>query len=184
MEHWKEVVGYEGVYEVSDKGRVRSVDRVDRIGRKRRGQEIKPATQKNGYKFISINHDGKQKHALVHRLVAEAFLENADGLPEVNHKNENKADNSVENLEWCTHKQNHNYGTGHKKSAEKQSVSVVQKNVDGEIVARWRSIREAARTTGAGRKEIGRCCNGKLRTSNGYIWEYADDRQSRTAIQD
>ena len=111
MEEWRLVVGYEGLYEVSNTGQVRSLDKYDTKGRFLRGKTLKLLECSNGYLLIGLSKNGIRKVYLVHRLVAEAFIERSDGLYEVNHKDENKKNNSVDNLEWCSKKYNNNYGT-------------------------------------------------------------------------
>jgi hypothetical protein len=113
IEEWRAVVGYEGLYEVSNIGNVRSLDRVTKTeGRKDReffGRDLKPSTMPFGYKSLSLCKNGKSRSARVHRLVAEAFSPNPDSLPCVNHKDFNPANNHVSNLEWCDHAYNTNY---------------------------------------------------------------------------
>ena len=115
IEEWRPVVGYEGLYEVSNTGRVRSVDRyvVDSLGHRRfyKGKVLSIVKNKNGYLLINLYCNEKNKKCLVHRLVAEAFVSNPDNLPEVNHKDEDKTNNRVDNLEWCSRKYNVNFGT-------------------------------------------------------------------------
>ena len=115
IEEWRPVVGYEGLYEVSNTGRVRSLDRyVKSKGESywlRKGKMLSPAKDKNGYLKVNLSCNGKNNIIRVHRLVTEAFLPNPDNLPEVNHKDEDKTNNNVENLEWCNRKDNINYGT-------------------------------------------------------------------------
>lgn len=125
METWKNVPGYEGYYEVSDLGRIRSVDRIVLVNsngrtfeRKLKGRILKQAFDGRGFYLQSnLARDGETKMVLVHRVVALAFLDNPNNLPEVNHKDEDKTNNYASNLEWCSHKYNNNYGT--KKSAGK-----------------------------------------------------------------
>ena len=115
IEEWRPIEGYEGLYEVSNTGRVRSLDRfiVDSLGHKRfyKGKVLIPVKSNLGYLFVGLYCNEKNKRYLVHRLVAQAFIENPDNLPEINHKDEDKTNNSVENLEWCTAKYNLSYGT-------------------------------------------------------------------------
>lgn len=141
MEIWKPVPGYEGYYEVSDLGSIRSVDRTIKIrcasglyDRKLAGHPIAQTLDGRGlYLMVMLSRDGQNKKHLVHRLVAQAFIENPYGLPEINHKDENKRNNCVSNLEWCTHKYNNTYGSkqtagrGEKNSQSKFSESVIRK---------------------------------------------------------
>lgn len=115
-EQWKPITGYEGLYEVSNLGNVRSLDRRTRAKNNstmlRKGCILIPFyEEKKGYYQVTLNKDGKKKHHRVHRLVASAFLENPFNYTDVNHKDENKTNNHVDNLEWCTRKYNNNYGT-------------------------------------------------------------------------
>ena len=112
IEEWRPVVGYEGLYEVSSYGRVRSVDRYVKVGygsyRLHKGKVLSPAKNKYGYLAVNLQAGNRCN---IHRLVAEAFIPNPDNLPQVNHKDEDKTNNSVDNLEWCSRKYNCNYGT-------------------------------------------------------------------------
>ena len=110
IEVWKNVVGYEGYYQVSNFGNVRSIDRKDGRGNRIKGKELKLYKNRNGYLQSALIFNGKVKLMYVHRIVAEAFLCNPKNLKCVNHKDENKTNNSVENLEWCDYKYNNNYG--------------------------------------------------------------------------
>ena len=112
-EIWRPIVGYEGLYEVSSYGRVRSLDRYvkGKSYRLHKGKVLSPGKNSRGYLSIVLSYNGKHKVITVHRLVAEAFLPNPDNLPEINHKDEDKTNNRVDNLEFCDHKYNVNYGT-------------------------------------------------------------------------
>lgn len=108
VEIWKDIEGYEGLYEVSNQGRVRSLN-YNKTGKVK---ELKPKNNGNGYLIAQLYKCGKIKYFLIHRLVAKAFLEDwSMWFPEVNHKDEDKTNNSVDNLEWCSTKYNNNYGT-------------------------------------------------------------------------
>ena len=122
-EIWRPIVGYEGLYEVSSYGRVRSLDRYDNKNHFRKGLIMKQNNDGRGYMSVILCLNGKIKKYLVHRLVAQAFIPNPDNLPEVNHKDENPENNSVTNLEWCDHSYNINYGTRKDKVRESQLKS-------------------------------------------------------------
>ena len=123
MEEWKSIPGYEGLYEVSSYGRVRSLDRYDRRNCFRKGRILKQNNDGRGYMSIELCLNSKIKRYLVHRLVAQAFIPNPDNLPEVNHKDENPENNSVTNIEWCNRSYNINYGTRKDKVRESQLKS-------------------------------------------------------------
>ena len=114
-EEWRPIEGYEGLYEVSNLGRVRSLDRYVEYSNGRihlhKGKVLSPAKDKNGYLKVVLNCNGKCKTTNIHRLVANVFIPNPDNLPMVNHKDEDKSNNSVDNLEWCDVKYNLSYGT-------------------------------------------------------------------------
>ena len=106
METWRDIEGYEGIYQVSDLGNVRSLDRELADGRKLKGKPRKSVLDKDGYPRVSLHKNGKQRNFLIHRLVAQAFIPNPDNKPEVNHTQGVKTDNRVSELEWCTSKEN------------------------------------------------------------------------------
>lgn len=110
-EIWKDIIGYEGLYQVSSLGRVRSLDRYDSRNHFRNGRMLKLSYNTVGYLSVGLHSNGKAKMYMVHRMVAQAFIPNPNNLPIINHKDENPSNNSVENLEWCTAKYNSNYGT-------------------------------------------------------------------------
>lgn len=181
-EIWKPVVGYEGYYEVSNTGKVRSVDRIviDKKGRQyfRKGTELKQNIDR-GYCRVSITKDGIKETLKVHRLVALAFIPNPDNLPQVNHKDENKQNNNVENLEWVTCKDNQNYGTRTQRSADshKKSIAMLDKETLKEIKI-FNSLQEAAifLNTPVNASNISRALAKQGRTAYGYRWEYKDQK--------
>lgn len=173
-EIWKAVRGYEGIYEVSDQGYVRSLPREvgARNNKKRwvKGKMMTGSDNGNGYKSVMLTIDGHGKRHYIHRLVAEAFIPNPNDFSEINHKNEDKGDNRAVNLEWITHKDNINYGSCIEKIAAPQSFEVKQFDYDGNYIATYRSIVDASRKTGINYSDIRKCINGKTVTAGGYIW--------------
>lgn len=179
-EIWKEVKYFEDYYEVSNMGRVRSIDRYVEHKRHgvvlRKGNILKQYTDSGGYKYVNLHKDGKRKIYLVHRLVADAFIPNPNNYPCVNHKDENKTNNRVDNLEFCTQKYNTNYGTCIQRRAEKKSKPVLQYTKDGKFVNEYPSMIEAERHTGIFSVHISKCCNNKPhhRSAGGFIWKFKD----------
>lgn len=179
MENWKPVKGYEIFYEVSDKGRIRSLDRVTvfKDGRTRKffGKilEIK-TTNRSGYLTIGLHDNGSQKTVLVHRLVAEAFVDNPQSYNEVNHIDQDKLNNSAENLEWCTHKENVNHGDEIERGAIKQRRNFKQLDLNGNLIKIWSGFKEMQRETGFQRKSVYDCCVGKRDSYKGFRWEYEE----------
>ena len=166
MEIWKAIAGYEGIYEVSDLGRVKSL----KYGKER---ILKPGGDTHGYLRVSLCKDGQKTPSLVHRLVSEAFIPNPNNLETVNHKDEVKTNNTVSNLEWMSIGDNNNYGTHNKRVSEAHSkkVQMLDKST-GELLATFPSTIEAERVTGINHSHISKCCNGKLKSAGGYIWRY------------
>ena len=169
MEHWKAIDGYEGLYEVSDIGRVKSLN-YNHTGKEK---ILKPGKNIYGYLHVVLCKDGQKKLSLVHRLVSEAFIPNPNNLKTVNHKDEVKTNNTVSNLEWMSMRDNNNYGTRNKRAAESLSkqVQMFDKST-GELLATFPSTHEAARVTGINQGDISSCCLGKLKSSGGYVWRY------------
>lgn len=179
-EIWKDKKDYEGLYMVSNWSRVKSFDRwvKGRNGSVRfcKGRILKPVPNSFGYLLVKLCKDGKVKAFAVHRLVAEAFLPNPHNYPCVNHKDENKQNNNVSNLEWCSAQYNNTYGTRIERVAEKTtngkcSKPVLQYTIDGEFVREWKSTAECGRN-GFNQGAVAACCLGKLKTYKGFIWKY------------
>lgn len=173
-EVWKPVVGYEGLYEVSDQGRVRSLN-YRRTGKV---QILKPGFTRR-YLLVSLLKDGEKKHFLVHRLVALAFIPNDDPehKTQCNHINEDRLDNRACNLNWMTPKENTNWGTGIERCHQKQinkhnSKPVKQLTIDGTLICIWSSAMEAQRN-GFFQSKVCSCCQGLSKTHKGYKWQYA-----------
>ncbi|WP_291632079.1 NUMOD4 domain-containing protein [Clostridium sp.] len=168
MEEWRDIKGYEGKYKISSYGKVKSLKHKDE-------KLLKPSYDKDGYKQVILCNNGIGKKWFIHRLVAIHFLPNPNNLPQVNHKDEDKANNAVENLEWCTCKYNINYGTAKNKRAKSQGRQVLCITT-GEI---FYSIREAGRYYSISKSHISECCKGKLKscgkhpiTGEKLVWKY------------
>lgn len=166
-EIWRDIEGYEGRYQVSNLGNVRS------LNYNHRGivKNLRQAEMSGGYLLVELSTGGKGKTFLVHRLVASAFIPNPDNHPEVNHKDENKRHNNANNLEWCTRAYNATYGTGCARHGKLISKPVEQLK-DGMVVERWSSQAETARR-GYSPKKVSECCNGRQKTHKGYEWRKA-----------
>lgn len=172
-EIWKDIKGYEGKYQISNNGNVKSLK--DSYGNSRE-LILKQHDNGQGYLQVTLSKDNKRKHLRVNRLVAEAFLPNTKGLPEVNHKNEfEKHNNSVSNLEWCDRKYNSNYGTRSKRAGKNSGITktrkVFQYDSDLNIVKIWPSYMECIRAGYSG-SHISKCCRGKKEHYKGYRWSY------------
>lgn len=156
-----DVAGYEGLYAVTNCGKVWSY---------RKNTFLKPFLAR-GYFKVRLCKDGDNKQILVHRLVAEAFLPNPQKLPQINHKDENKKNNCVDNLEWCDIKYNINYGRHNEKVAKSHCKKVYCVELDKE----FESAKSAAIQLNLSDSNIAKCCKGKYKTTGGYHWKYADD---------
>lgn len=167
MEIWKEVNNYEGSYWVSNLGRVKN----------RHGHILKPEYSNKGYACVQLRKDNKMKKHRVHRLVAEIFIPNPDGLPEVNHIDENKTHNRASNLEWCTHSQNMRaYISNHPNERKNNEQSVYCFDLDQE----FESASTASVHTGVCRSSIVKACRGQLNQAGGKLWCYSKDKNKFT----
>lgn len=178
MEQWKDIDGFEGMYQVSDQGKVRSVERTVKMKRggkeydmHHKGRVLRATVSKDGYEAVQLTKDSKPYTFKVHRLVARAFLHNPDNLPEVNHRDGNKTNNTVSNLEWCTRSHNikHAFERG---LIDKQNMKFNRKKVvrsDGVI---FDSLTEAADASGSHVSDVSMCCHGRLAHTGGYGFEF------------
>lgn len=165
-EIWKDVKNYEGLYQVSNFGKIKS---LPRRGTQTNTEKIlKVNYTYNGYERVSLNKNNKNKRYLVHRLVAETFIPNPNNYPQVNHKDKNKINNNVSNLEWCTPSYNINYG----KRNNNLNKEVWQYDLQGKFIKKWKSTMEIQRTLGFKNQNISFACLGEKHTSHGYIWKY------------
>jgi hypothetical protein len=163
MDIWKPIKDYENLYEISTQGKIRSLHNRYGINKL-----LKSSKNSKGYRVVTLCKDKKQKTFTVHKLVAAAFIPNPNNYPCVNHKNENKDDNSVDNLEWCTYYYNNVYGQRLTKSALKRSKPVMC--IETRIV--YPSATRAAQELKLHQGNISKVCNGKAKTAGGYHWEH------------
>lgn len=186
-EIWKDIAGYEGKYMVSNLGRVKSVERMKWNGSgyyKTPERILKARQNQDSYLYVRLCKDGKVKACTIHRLVAQAFLDNPDNLPQVNHIDENKENNHADNLEWVTCRENMNHGTRNHRIAEKNTnnpnrskpVFSVDK-VTGEI-KEFPSIAEAGRKLGISNGNICECLKGKRKNAGNFYWMYANSEEA------
>lgn len=182
MEEWRAVKGYEGLYEVSNTGKVRSLYRYKK--------ELKPMKARNGYLRVDLFNDKGRKQFSIHRLVATAFIENPGNLPQVNHKDENKENNHVDNLEWCSQQANNTHGTrlrrmvahtdysnrvSHPNQIKAVSISIDQFSKDGKYIRTWRSATEfCIANNKTSIAPIRRCCQGERKTAYGYVFRNSE----------
>ena len=185
MENWKDIKGYEGFYQVSDLGRVKSLERdvycQNGIVRHIEEKILVPNLNNKGYQYVGLSKNGKRKGMLVHRLVALAFIPNLENKSQINHKNEIKNDNVVENLEWCTASYNNHYGTRTARAVQNHKYPKLGNHPKAKAVfceelnKKFDSIRRAEEELGICRMSIGKACRGERNTAGKFHWKYADD---------
>lgn len=178
-EEWLPIEGYENLYQVSNYGRVKSLNY-----NKTNQEQIRKQSTNKGYQIIGLCKDGKRKTFQVHRLVANAFIPNSNNLPQVNHKDENPLNNHVDNLEWCDCKYNINYGTRNEKASKiksgklgkdcPNSKQVIQLSLNNQFIRNWDSSMDIQRELGYNQGNISACCRNKRKSANGFIWRYVN----------
>ena len=177
-EIWKDIEGWEGKYQVSNMGNVKSLERTVWNGRgyfKTSERILKPGKDRDGYLIVQLSKEGKVKACKVHRLVSQAFIPNPDNLPQVNHIDENKENNHVDNLEWVTCRENANHGTRNQRVAEKESKPIIGIDKVTGLIVEFQSAREAERQLGINNSSIIKCCKGKrYKSCGGFQWYYKD----------
>lgn len=175
MEVWKTIPGYEGRYEVSSLGNIKSIN----FAGHGKNRILKKCLNADGYEVTTLSKDGVPKFTLVHRLVAQVFVPNPNNLPFINHINENRSDNRAENLEWCTASYNANFGSRNRRMAISLGKRVEQYTIGGKLVNTYYSASEAARVLGLNPSAIAECCRGGRRKSvGGFIWRYPNQTTS------
>lgn len=176
---WKPIPGYEGFYEVSDSGQVRSIYRYKKV--------LKPMISNTGYERVDLFKNKVRKQFSVHRLVAMAFIENKDRKPFVNHKDENKLNNNANNLEWVSHVENCHYGTAINRRTEHLDYSkrrinnagqiaacskpIAQYSKNGQFICNWKSATECCKANGWTESNVRRAATGKHKTAYGFIFK-------------
>lgn len=168
MEVWKDILGYEGKYQISNKGRVKSLPRNEKFCKRTEELILKTFVCGSGYQEVILTDHGKRQPMLIHRMVAEAFVPNTEGKREVNHKDGDKFNNDYTNLEWATPSENirHSYDVLQTKHYSRDVVCVETGEVFG-------GLKEAADKYGLQSPLIWKCCNGTQKTTGGYHWRYA-----------
>lgn len=166
-EEWKPIEGFEGFYEISNFGRVKSL----RMRGGRKDRILKNVVNPDGYEHLTLSCNKKTRDATIHRLVAESFIPNPDNLPQINHKDQCKTNNHVENLEWCTAKHNVNYLDFQERRAKSYSKKVYQYDKNLNLIKIWESSTEASKY-GFNRTAISFCCCGKRPYHKNYVWSH------------
>lgn len=166
-EIWRDIEGYEGLYQISNKGRVKSL----KCGKER---ILRPLINTSGYYSIILCNDGVNKQFRIHRLVAQTFIPNLYNKPQVNHLDENKKNNCVDNLEWATAKENINHGTRNERAGYSRSKPILQYLKSGEFIREWQSSAEVERVLGIHNTNIISCCKGKRKYAGSFIWRYKE----------
>lgn len=182
-EVWKDIPGYEGLYQVSNYGSVMSLN----YARRGYAKPLTPKRNNSGRLWVELTKDGVKKQMLVHRLVGLVFLPNPNGYPQINHKDENPRNNRADNLEWCTPKYNVNYFLERRdpdwfkcrkatdKYGKRLTLSIYQFSKSGTLIRRWDNSRQITVALGWSDWSISECCRGNRKTAYGYIWRYAND---------
>lgn len=178
-EIWKDAIGFEGLYQVSNFGRARSIAHEVNCNKGKRivkGKLLKAVDSGNGYAFVTFGKDGKQYNISLHRMVASVFIPNPLNLPEVNHIDRNPMNARADNLEWCDRTYNNNYdGRAYRANAKRKRI-ICMYGLDGKLIQKYGSLSEAADKNGINAGNISECCRGKRKTAGGFRWEQEDQK--------
>lgn len=171
MEEFKDIKGFEGLYMIGSCGNVFSL---------LSNKILKPCKNNRGYLKVGLYKERKIYKFTLHRLVAMAFIPNPNNLPQINHKDEDKTNNCIFNLEWCDNEYNMNYGTRNKRLSQIMKGNtnqikrpVEQYTINGEYIKKYDSLKEAEKETNIDATHIGKCCRGMFKQMGGYKWKYA-----------
>ena len=177
-EIWKDISGFEGIYQASNYGRVKSIVRYKKM--------LKTSENTEGYLRVCLTDRNHKKHTIaLHRIIAKTFLRLPNKDEQVNHINGDKKDNRVENLEWCTQSENMKHAFMNnmifrgKGKESQRAIEVNQYDLDGRFIKKWECIEDVRRELGISTKNIPRCCKGKSKTAEGYIWKYAKEGRKK-----
>lgn len=165
-EIWKDVEEYEGLYQVSNLGRVKRV---------KTGRILKPLKHPHGYLNVGLSKNGIVSNKTIHRLVAKAFIQNLENKPEVNHIDEEKTNNNVNNLEWSTRKENINHGTRTERMGKTRSISIIATNIKTGEVEEFYGTSECARQLGLNTPSITNVLKGRHNQTGGYTFKYLNE---------
>ena len=173
-EIWSDIPGYEGMYQISNHGRVKSLERYDTIGRRLKEKYLSNILGKNGYYYTTLTVNSVYKHPYIHRLVAEAFIPNPEGKPCIDHIDGDTTNNDISNLRWCTHQENCSYPLTCSRKVESHPTigKVYQYDSDMTLVGEYDGICAAARATGLAKTHISANCHGKAKTCGGYLFSF------------
>ena len=160
VETFVEIEGFEN-YEVSNLGKVRNM---------KTGRILKPSLNHNGYLRLWLYENNKRKHLFFYLFIATTFIDNPEGKPCVNHIDENKLNNDLNNLEWCTVRENNVHGTRTKRIAEKRFKKVIQLDLNNNVLSEFESMKQAERETGVLVCNISSCCSGRSKSAGGFKW--------------
>ena len=168
-EIWKDIEGFEGLYQISNFGKVKSLH--NRGGIKER--ILKPYKKKNGYLQVKLRNKNHIKYETIHRLVAQAFLPNPTKLPSINHKDENKENNNVDNLEWCSVGYNNTYGSRIESLKRKLNRRIKQYDLEGKFIKEYESVKQASQENNISMGNISSCAKGRYAQTHNYVFKYA-----------
>lgn len=183
-ETWKDIEGYVGYYQISNFGRVKSLERICWNGQgyyKLKERILKPHNDRLGYARVQLCKDGICIGCSINREVAKAFIENKNNHPCTNHKDENPRNNHVDNLEWCTYKYNNNYGTARERGVQNTDYKsnkkrqIAQYNFKGSLLKVWNGTSEITKILGYENSAISKCCKGNQQSAHNFTWKYINN---------